>query len=267
MGLEGRVALVTGGANGLGKATSLKLASEGANVVIGDISEKEANDLQRQIAESFGKRSLAIRADVSSPNDVIAMVNEIRKEFGKLDILVANAGTEQKASPVVELKEEEWERVMNVNAKGAFLCCKYAAKEMIRSGVKGKIVLVSSINSCRSGSPLYGAYAASKSAVIGLGSTLTVELAPHEINVNVICPGVIDTNMLRRIWETKSGKIKKTFHEIMESGINSVPLRRLGRPEDIANCIAFLVSNDADYINGAVVDITGGLREVMGGRG
>jgi len=267
MGLEGKVALVTGGGNGVGKAISLRLASDGANVIIGDILEKDAIDVHRQIVESFGKKSLAIKVDVSSPSDVATVVGQIVNEFGKIDILVANAGIEQRPSPIIELDEEEWERVMTVNATGAFLCCKYTAKEMIRSGVQGKIVLISSINSNRSGSPLYGAYAASKSAVIGLSSTLAVELAPYRINVNAICPGIIDTKMLKRIWEMKGAKIKKPFNEIMEAGVNSVPLKRLGRPEDVANCVAFLVSDEADYINGAVIDITGGLREVMGGRG
>ena len=267
MNLEDKVALVTGGASGVGKAISLKLARDGANVIIGDILEKDANDVCRQIVESLGKKSLAIKVDVSSSNDVVSMINEIIKEFGKLDILIANAGTEQKASSIIELNEEEWERVMDINAKGAFLCCKYAVREMIKGSGKGKIVLISSINSNRSGSPWYGAYAASKSAIIGLASTLTIELAPYKINVNVICPGIIDTSMLRRIWEIKAQKMNKSFDEIMEVGINSVPLKRLGKPEDIANCVAFLVSNDADYINGAVIDVTGGLREVVGGRG
>ena len=267
MGLEGKIVLVTGGASGIGKAISLKLAREGANIIIGDILEKDANNVSRQLMELTGKKSLAIKVDVSSSNDVVSMINEIIKEFGKLDILIANAGTEQKADPIIDLDENEWERVLDINAKGAFLCCKYAAKEMIKSSVKGKIILISSINSNRTASPLYGAYAASKSAIIGLASTLTIELAPYKINVNVICPGIIDTKMLRRIWELKTQKVNKPFNGIMEAGINSVPLKRLGKPEDIANCAAFLVSDDADYINGAVIDITGGLREVMGGRG
>lgn len=267
MGLEGKTALVTGGASGMGRAISLKLARDGANVVVGDILEKEANEVSGQIVKSLGKKSLAIKADVSSSKDVASMISQTIEEFGRLDILVANAGIEQKPSAIIELDEEEWDRVMNINARGAFLCCKYGAKEMIKGEARGKIVLISSVNSNRSGALFYGAYAASKSAIIGLGSTLAVELAPYRINVNVICPGIIDTQMLRRIWEMKGARIKKSFNEIMESGINSVPLKRLGRPEDVANCVAFLVSDEADYINGAVIDITGGLREVMGGRG
>lgn len=267
MDLEGKIGLVTGGANGLGRATSLKLASRGATVIIGDVSEKDGQDACRMISELSLGESFAYKVDVTSQNDVVSLIEKVRNDFGKLDILVANAGTEQKASPIVELGEEEWERVMKVNAKGAFLCCKYAAREMIRGRLKGKIVLISSVNNGRSGSPLYGAYAASKSAIIGLGSTLSLELAEHGINVNVICPGIIDTEMLRRIWEFKARKIRKSFEEIAESGVNSVPLKRLGKPEDVANCVAFLVSDEADYINGAVIDITGGLREVMGGRG
>ncbi len=267
MGLEGKTALVTGGASGMGKAISIKLAKHGANVVVVDLLEKEANEVTREIAKSSGKKSLAIRADVSSSKDVVSTVAKIIQEFGRLDILVANAGVEQQPGAIVELNEKEWDRVMNINARGAFLCCKYAALEMIKGKAGGKIVLTSSVNSNRSGALFYGAYAASKSAIIGLGSTLAVELAPYRINVNVICPGIIDTNMLKRIWEVKGAKLGESFEEIMESGINSVPLKRLGRPEDVANCVAFLVSDEADYIHGAVIDITGGLREVMGGRG
>ncbi len=266
MDLEGKVALITGGASGIGKAISLRLAKNGADVIIGDIAEKEAGVVCKQIIDSYGKKSLAIRVDVTSVNGVTSMVSKIIREFGKIDILVANAGTEQKASPIIELKEEEWDRVMDINSKGVFICCKYAAKEMIRNGTKGKIVIISSINNSRAAVPLNGAYTASKSAIIGLASTLTIELAPYKINVNVICPGIIDTPMLRRIWGKKAQKMNKSFNEIIEVGIGSVPLKRLGKPEDIANCVAFLVSEDADYINGALIDITGGLREIVGWR-
>lgn len=266
MTLLDKVALVTGGANGIGRAISLRLAREGADVIIGDIVEREANKVCEQIMNSFGRKCLAIKVDVSSSSDVVSMMKEIVKEFGKLDILVANAGTEQKASPIVELNEEEWNRVLRINSTGAFLCCKYAAKEMIKNGTKGKIIFVSSINS-RTGPPWYGAYTASKSAVIGLANTLTSELAQFRINVNVVCPGIIDTPMLRRIWEVKAKKMNKSYDEIIEAGINSVPLKRLGTPTDIANCVAFLVSDEADYISGATIEVTGGLRETMGGRG
>ena len=243
--LEGKVSIITGAARGIGKATALLFAREGSNVVIADVLEKDGKETEDEINKGFeGVRALFVKTDVSREDDIRRMVERTVEEFGGIDILVNNAGI-QPLGTIEETSVETWDKVMDINLKAMFLCCKYAVPHMIKRG-KGAIVNVSSINGLMGGKRMV-AYAASKAGVIGLTKSLAFDLAPYNIRVNAVAPRTIDTAMYRA-YRTPEG---------IKERIKTIPLGRLGRPEEVASVILFLASDEASYVIGDVVVIGG----------
>ncbi len=246
--LKGKKALVTGASRGIGKGIALALATQGADVAINYRSKKE--EAEKVVAEikKMGRNSLSVQADVSSVEEVMRMFGEIKKEWGKLDILVNNAGIAY-YSTFEAMTEEEWDKTLDTNLKGQFLCAREAAKLMKKKG--GKIINISSIAS--GGAGIGGSrmahYIASKGGVVALTEAMAVELAPHKINVNAIGPGFIDTDMTKELLDDP--KARQAF-------LARIPWRRFGKPEDIGAAAAFLASDEADYITGALIFVDGG---------
>ena len=277
--LNGKVALVTGagGEHGIGRAIATRLAKEGADVIVNDIVSDpyayDSNDWEgtrsvvREI-EALGQQAAAILAEVSDADQVDALVNEGVERFGHIDIFVSNAGSRPGPDrvPVVELAEEAWDTVHRINLKGTFLCCRAVARHMIDRGESGKIITMSSMLG-KQGSARCAAYAASKFGVIGFTQALAQELAPHHINVNAICPGIVDTERVSYIAaalssEDISGEEWRTsgrHAEAMRQRNSEVPLGRVGIGEDVAKTAAFLASSESDYLTGLAINVAGGL--------
>jgi len=244
--LRDRVAIVTGAARGIGKATALKLADEGASVVLVDILSAELALLVGQI-EAKGATALGLTADISNKHSVDKMVERAASHFGRLDILVNNAGIDC-AGLLEEANEEDWDRTVGINLKGTFFCTQ-AVVPIMKGNQYGKIVNIGSRVSL--GKPSRTVYGATKAGLIGMTRTWALELAPHGINVNYIGPGAIATEMFSRVNPANS---KQTA-----ALIDSIPLKRMGRPEDVANLISFLSSDEAAFVTGQTIFICGGL--------
>ena len=243
--LEGKASIITGAARGIGRATALLFAKEGSNVVIADILEKEGKETEDEINRKFeGVKALFIKTDVSKEDDVKNMIERTVKEFGGIDVLVNNAGI-LPLGTIEETSVETWDRVIDVNLKSMFLCCKYVVPYMIKRG-KGAIINVSSINGLIGGRRMV-AYATAKAGVIGLTKSLALDLAPYNIRVNAVAPRTIETAMYRAY--RKPEQIKER--------IKTIPLGRLGKPEEVASVILFLASDDASYVIGDVIVIGG----------
>ncbi len=247
MRLSGKTAIVTGARRGMGRAIALALAREGANVVVSDINQEDCQKVVDEI-EGLGRKGLALKCDVSSSDDVENMVKKTVAEFGRVDILVNNAGIIA-YKPFLELTDEDWDKTLNVNLKGQFLCARSAGRDMVKNKW-GRIINIASISSggCGIAFPLIAHYTASKGGVIALTEALALELTPQGINVNAICPGAIDTDMAKGAKE--SGQLAQVLARI--------PKGRLGQPEEIANLAVFLASEESDYISGAAIVIDGG---------
>jgi len=247
MKLDNKTAIVTGARRGIGRTIALALAKEGANVVVSDISQEDCRTVVTEI-EGLGRKGLALKCNVTSRAEVEDMVRRAVAEFGKVDILVNNAGIIS-FKPFLELTDEDWDNTLNVNLKGQFLCARAAAKEMAKNKW-GRIINIASISSggCGIAFPLVAHYTASKGGVMALTEALALELTPQGINVNAICPGAIDTDMVKVLKE--SGQLEQLLLRI--------PKGRLGQPEDIANLAVFLASDESDYISGAAIVIDGG---------
>lgn len=241
--LLNRVAIVTGSGRGLGAATALRLAAEGANVVINDLSREHAEAVAKEI-EKLGRKTLLSTHDVSSTTEANALVDEVKSKFGRVDILVNNAGI-TRDSLLVKLTEEKWDEVIRVNLKGPFNMGQACAKIMVEQKY-GKIVNLASI--AWLGNIGQTNYAASKAGVVGLTRTWALELARYQINVNAIAPGLIDTQMTQAIPQ-----------EVKDKFIQKIPFKRIGKPEDIASIVAFLSSDEANYITGQCIQVDGGL--------
>lgn len=246
MGLSGKVALITGSARGIGKAIALELANHGAKVVINDILPKNEIDKTLEEIRKSGDRAIGIRADITIFEEVESMVKEIINKFGKIDILVNNAGI-IRDSLLIRMKEEDWDAVININLKGTFNCSKTVAKYMMRQKSGGKIVNISSVIGLV-GNIGQANYAASKAGIIGLTKSIAKELALRNINVNAIAPGFIETDMTKKLSE----KVRKDLQQ-------QIPLKRLGTVKDIAKVVYFLVSDNANYITGQVINVDGGM--------
>jgi 3-oxoacyl-[acyl-carrier protein] reductase len=244
MELKGKVALVTGGGQGIGQVIGNHLARIGAHVVFGDINLKNAEKSADDVSASGGKAS-AILLNVTDPENVKVAFDSIKSEFKSLDILINNAGI-TKDGLFVRMKEEDWDRVLAVNLKGSFLCGQQAAKHMMKQR-QGAIVNIASIVGIM-GNAGQANYSSSKAGLIGLTKTMARELAPRNITVNAIAPGFIDTEMTRVLDE----KIKDKL-------VEQIPLSRLGLPEDIAHSVVFLVSSSSSYITGQVLNVNGGM--------
>ena len=271
--LTGKVALVTGagGEHGIGRAIALRLAQEGADVIVNDVAQNPYPDrpaewggvtqVVREI-EALGRQAMGLVADVTNSAQVDAMVAQSLERFGHIDVLVNNAGSRPGADrvPVVELDEEAWDLVQRVNVRGTFLCSRAVARTMIRHGQGGKVMIISS-SAGKRGMARYAAYCASKFALIGFTQSLALELAPHQINVNAICPGLVDTERLSYIAaalapEHESGEEYRA--QMVQERAMDNPLGRVAQGVDIAKMAAFLASRESDYITGLSISVSGG---------
>ena len=245
MHLDGKTALITGASRGIGRAIAIRLASEGAAVAINYAGNAKAAEEVKSIIEAAGGKVMLVQADVSSAESVDAMIKEVVEAFGGIDILVNNAGITRDGL-LMRMKEEDWDAVINTNLKGVFYCTKAVSKLMMKKRA-GRIVNMASVVGL-TGNAGQANYAAAKAGVIGFSKTMAKELASRGITVNMVAPGYIDTDM--------TAVLSESVRETMVSGI---PLGRAGTPEDVANAVLFLVSDDASYITGQVINVDGGM--------
>lgn len=255
MKLAGRVAIVTGAGRGVGRGIALELVRNGAKVVVADQNLDTAKAVADEI-NALERNALPLLVDVTVQSQMEAIVAQAVSDVGRLDIMVNNAGVGH-VKPFLEITEAEWDKVFAVNLKGMLFGMQTAAKAMIKQERHGRIVNISSVAG-KSGRPVLAAYAASKSAVINLTQSAAMALAPHKITVNAICPGVVDTHMGKSVIAkmkayVDEGKIPEELIRIPEA-----PLGPRADPEDIAKMVAFLASDDADYITGQSINIDGG---------
>jgi len=243
--LSGKVAIVTGSSRGIGRAIALALAKDGANIVVNALSNiTKAREVAKEI-ECMGREALVVVADVSKKEHVESMVEQTLKRFGKIDILVNNAGVVGPTVPIHELSEEDWERIISIDLKGTFLCCRAVIPHMIRQR-SGKIVNISSIAG-KEGNANMTAYCAAKAGIIGLTKALAEEVAKYGIRVNCVCPALIETELVERMDKKQVEYLK-----------GKIPLGRLGKPEEVAELVKFLVSDASDFITGQAINIDGG---------
>jgi 3-oxoacyl-[acyl-carrier protein] reductase len=243
MRLPGRVAAITGGALGIGRATARLFAAEGAAVALGDVEVGAAETVAKEIVNGGG-RAIAVGVDVGDAGQVQAFVDRVVAELGRLDIMFANAGIAHSA-PFLEHPEAQWHRVLRVNLTGVFLCCQAAARQMVKQG-GGRIITTASINGFRGVENLVG-YNAAKAGVIELTKTMAVELARHHIAVNAIAPAQIDTRLTRSLPE-----------EARQRRVERIPMGRFGEADEVARAALFLASDDAGYITGHTLAVDGG---------
>jgi NAD(P)-dependent dehydrogenase (short-subunit alcohol dehydrogenase family) len=245
---EGKVALVTGGGSGIGRATSLAFANEGAKVVIDDINVEGGEETLRLI-KSTGGEAIFVKADVSKGAEVEAMVEKTIDTYGRLDCAFNNAGIGEPLKRVAKTTEDNWDRVMATNLKGVYLCMKYEVPHMLKQK-KGAIVNTSSLAGLK-GLSGQAAYVASKHGVVGLTKSAAIEYATLGIRINAICPGVIDTPLI-------APNMKDRPH--VEKGyIDMEPIGRLGKPEEIASAVLWLCSDEASFVVGSVFSVDGGV--------
>jgi len=258
MRLRGKVALITGSAQGIGRATAIEMAKEGANVVLADINE-------RKLRESYEKHIMNIyknnkgnyfKLDVTDENQIKETVDKIIEQFRKIDILVNNAGVISPC-PIVELEEKEWDRIINVNLRGTFLITKTVLKHMMKQR-KGRIVNIAS-NCGVTGQKYLSHYCSSKFGVIGFTQSATLEAAEYNILVNAVCPGPTDTELHHGDLERQSKMRGASKEDILRKEIEAIPLGKLARPEEIARLVVFLASDDNTFITGEAINISGGL--------
>ena len=244
MTLKGKVALVTGAAQGIGKAVALLLARNGADILVSDINLEKAEETAREV-EGLGQQALAVKTNVAEANDVEKMVQTALERFGRIDILINNAGiTRDKL--LLRMSDEDWDAVLGVNLRGTFLCTRAVIRPMAKQK-SGKIVNIASVVGTM-GNAGQANYGASKAGVIGFTKTVAREYAPRGINVNAIAPGYIETPMTEALPEKAKEELKRM-----------IPMDRLGKPEDVAEAVLFLVSEASTYITGQVLHVNGGI--------
>ena len=245
MKLKDRVAIVTGGARGIGKTIAETFMREGAEVAIVDIEDQKKLEAVKRGVERVGGEVIAIPCDITKSMEVKAMVKQVQNAFGRVDVLVNNAGIIRRGT-IETVTEEDWDRVIEVNLKGTFNCCK-AVVEIMKQQRYGKIVNISSIAGKMGDITSAPGYGPSKAGMDALTKTLARQLAPYGINVNAVSPHAIETEMSAQWSEERRKEI-----------IASIPLGRLGKPEDVANAVLFLASDDASFITGEILDVNGG---------
>jgi len=250
--LKDKVAIITGARRGMGKSHALTLAKVGAKVVVSDISEEDCQKVVDEIKKGPGGypgEAIAVKCDISKRVEVDEMVRKTIEKFGKIDILVNNAGICQ-FKPFLELSEEEWDRTLDINLKGCFLCARAAAKEMAKKK-SGVIINIASIAMGQVGVGFLALahYCASKGGIVAMTEAMALELAPFNIRVNAIAPGMIDTPMVEQA---------KTDPKMLEASLARVPLHRIGRAEEVSNLVLFLASDQSSYMTGSTVVVDGG---------
>jgi acetoin reductase-like protein len=252
--LEGKVALVTGGGQGIGRAICLRLAQDGADVAIADLKLENAESVAREI-EAMGRKALALEVDVRNREGVRKIVAQVPEQLGGLDILVNNAGVGM-FNPIFDIEEKELDLQYEVNVKGLFFALQATAEYMVKQN-SGRIINLAS-QAGRRGEALALSYCMSKAAVISITQSAALALAPHKINVNAVAPGVVDTPF----WEEVDKKFAKLQNlpvgEPKRRAIAAIPLGRIEQPEDVANVVSFLAGLDAGYITGQTINVDGG---------
>jgi NAD(P)-dependent dehydrogenase (short-subunit alcohol dehydrogenase family) len=248
---------ITGAGNGIGRAIAIAMGKEGYNVVCADIDLNQANETLEIVLDNNGN-GLSIEIDVTKSTDIKKMIKDTVVKYGSLDILVNNAGV-TRTSKIMDLTEDDWDWIHNVNAKGTFFCLQAAAKQMIKQNNGGRIINMASVGGKGFVDVSNAIYAASKGAVISLTKTAAQELAKHEITVNSICPGITYTNILSDIVKKRSLEQNKSEEDIMKHYVRDIPLQRPNYPEDIAAMVVFLSSSGARNITGQSYNVDGGL--------
>ena len=243
--LDGKVALVTGASRGIGRAVAIRLAAEGASVAVNYAGNQKAAEEVKAVIEAAGGQVLLVQADVADAEAVKGMVNKVKETFGSIDILVNNAGITRDGL-LMMMKEDDWDAVMDTNLKGIFHCTKLVSKLMMKKRA-GCIVNMTSVVGVM-GNAGQSNYAAAKAGVIGFSKSIARELAPRGITVNMIAPGCIDTDMTAALPD-----------KVKEAMLQDIPLGRIGRPEDVADAVLFLVSGKASYITGQLIHVDGGM--------
>ncbi|WP_230087693.1 beta-ketoacyl-ACP reductase [Alicyclobacillus mali (ex Roth et al. 2021)] len=246
--LDGQVAIVTGAARGIGAATAKRLAADGAKVAVFDIKEELTKDTVEAIRQAGGE-AIGVGCDVTKADDVERAVESVVQQWGRLDILVNNAGV-IRDNLLFKMTEEDWDMVMNVHLKGAFLCSRAAQKYMVQQK-SGKIINLSSTSAL--GNRGQANYSAAKAGMQGFTRTLAIELGPFGIRVNAVAPGFIETDMTRATAE----RVGVDYEAFKQAASQQIALRRTGKPEDVANVIAFFASDDSSYVSGQVIYIDG----------
>ncbi|HAX61903.1 MAG TPA: 3-oxoacyl-ACP reductase [Elusimicrobia bacterium] len=243
--LKDRVAIITGGAQGIGRAIAEKLAGEGAKIIIVDVAEEIAKKTVDEISKSQNVATLSLKVDVSSSIETEQMIKKTVEKFGRIDIMINNAGI-TRDNLLIRMSDDEWDKVIAINLKGVFNCSKAAAKIMMKQRA-GKIVNIASVVGLM-GNAGQANYSASKGGVIALTKTMARELASRNINVNAVAPGFIKTAMTEKL----SDEQKKKLTDL-------IPLARLGETQDVANTVAFLCTDESSYITGEVISVNGGM--------
>lgn len=248
--LTGKVALVTGGSRGIGKGICLSLAKAGADIAVNYTSSPEKAEEVKKEIEAIGRKAISVQADVSQKAQVLEMVNKVVSEMGEIDILVNNAGILTYAA-FLEMPEEVFTKTIDVNLKGQFLVAQAVAGQMVKQGKGGRIINIASIASGQTGVgyPMISHYCASKGAIIALSEAMALELAPHKINVTVIAPGAIESDMTKAMLSDPKQ---------MEAFMSRIPKKRIGLPADIGAMAVFLASSESDYCTGSTFYVDGG---------
>jgi NAD(P)-dependent dehydrogenase (short-subunit alcohol dehydrogenase family) len=257
MSKKNKTACITGAGNGIGRAISIAMGNEGYNIVCADINSDHANETLDIIKKNNGL-GIVIKTDVTNFLDIKKMVSNTIESFGSIDVLVNNAGV-TRTSGIMDLTEEDWHWIHNVNAKGTFFCLQETARQMIKQKNGGRIINMASVGGKGFVDVSNAIYAASKGAVISLTKTAAQELGKYEITVNAICPGITRTNILSNIIKKRSLEQNKTESEIIKHYVRDIPLGRANEPEDIAAMVVFLSSEGAKNISGQSYNIDGGL--------
>jgi len=256
MQLAGKSAIITGAGRGIGKATALTFARQGADILVPDLDLAASQETAGEI-RALGRKAVPLQVDVTQAADIQRMVETALREFGKIDILVNNAGITLVREPLT-LTETDWDRTLDLNAKAVFFCAQAVAREMVKR--KTGVILNAASISGRVGKPMLIPYCASKFAVIAITQSLAMALAKDGVRVNAVAPGIVDTDMwvsIDREWSALEGK---PVGSVKQARVANIPLGRIEAPQDVANLYAFLASDEASYITGQTVNVCGGLQ-------
>jgi NAD(P)-dependent dehydrogenase (short-subunit alcohol dehydrogenase family) len=255
--LKDRVAIITGGGRGIGQGTALRFAREGAKLALVDLEQSHLDETVKELeASGTGVEHIELQGDVSNSADVQRFFDKTIERFGRLDNLVNNAGIGNPPVPIINMPEEAWDRTIAVNLKSVFLCSKAAALQYIKQGGGGRIISVAS-QAGKTGYAMLTPYCASKAGIVLFTQGFAKEVGQHKINVNCVCPGTIDTPLLRGAGMNMQ-VTDDMFKQLIGTVLPSIPLGRIGYPADVAKVITFLASDDADYMTGQAINISGG---------